>query len=359
MLRQSNNPEDLRAYQGDWNRCAERLGLPMARTEWLLAAYAHLTEPDACKLLLLTDNDNRLRAGAALERKRDARGRLQYNIAGSGRLYEPASLIYVDDAAHRDLLQAMSRQAYPIVLLRDWPKDGTVQNDLRWGATALHIQRSSASSQYMDITGSYDALSEQMSGQRRYDLRRARRRAEAAGELRADILFPTPEQIPALLDQAAQIEAKSWKGAAGSALIDHAGTLDFFRTALQAYARHGQSYFAFLNVGTDIAAMQFGLFAHARFWVLKIGYDPVHAKSSPGLLLMDEVIRYAHAQSHEGIEFLGSSEPWIHTWNPRERVYSSTLVYPYRPASLWQLAGDVAQSVGKRLPGLMRRGGHA
>lgn len=321
----------------------------MARSEWLLAAYRHLCKPGSCRLLLLTDRDNGLRAGAALELKQAATGRYQHTIAASSQLYEPTSLVYADAVAYRDLRQAMSRLPYPTVVLRDWPCAAAASPPVAMGMTALRLRRASAASQYLDIRGDYADLSARMSGQRRYDLRRARRRAEAAGRLQVDILYASPDQVPNLLAQAVAVEAKSWKGAAGSALADNTALSAFFADVLRAFAHHGQCYFAFLRLGTEIIAMQFGLFVHSRIWILKIGYDPAHAKCSPGLLLMDEVIRHAHRESHRGIEFLGSSEPWIHTWNPLERGYDSTLIYPYRPASLRQLAEAVAQGLGRKL----------
>lgn len=338
--------DEIKEHHAAWNASADALGLPLARVEWLAAAARHIAAADKVKIYLLLDLEAKFRAGIALETTRDSQGQLRHYIVGSILLYEPNALVYRDTQSRDLLLKSISRLSLPTVLLRCWEMEQTTLKTL---PRAINIKRSSAPSQYIDIQGEYTAFFETLSSQRRYDIRRATRRAEELGKLNIQLLFPAPDQIPALLEQANRIEASSWKGKAGTALSYNENMHRFFCDALSAFAYEKACYFAFLHIDENIVAMQFGVYAQQRFWILKIGYDESYSKASPGLLLMNELVRLAYERSDAGIEFLGSSEPWIRTWNPQQRYYAAILIYPLRIRSLTQLVGDVSSAVYKRL----------
>jgi CelD/BcsL family acetyltransferase involved in cellulose biosynthesis len=175
---------------------------------------------------------------------------------------------------------------------------------------------------------------------RRSDFRRARRHAEKHGAVAFEVLSPTPAELPALIEEAWQVEAKGWKGERGSALTKDTGRGEFFRRVAFAAARSGTLRLAFMRIGGKAVAMQLAIEADGRLWLFKIGYDEAYAKASPGQQLMMEVVRWAAAKGLRAVEFLGQREPWTDQWTQQLTRCVSVRAYPYAPRAMLTLARD-------------------
>ena len=137
-----------------------------------------------------------------------------------------------------------------------------------------------------------------------------------------------PDQIDSLLDTAFAIEARSWKGVAGTALVK-------IRSAVKHFASSPLGRAAPASYGS-LAANWRDLCRHANrrrtnnsaLWLLKIGFDPAFANCSPGNLLLAESIRYAVRRNLSSLEFLGTFESWTKVWTEHERKCVSLRYYP-------------------------------
>lgn len=69
-------------------------------------------------------------------------------------------------------------------------------------------------------------------------------------------------------------------------------------------------------------AFAFCLIDSLSLSVLKIGFDPSHARFAPGLLLTREMLAYSFGAGLRTYEFLGNAEPYklIWTGHCRDRV---------------------------------------
>jgi CelD/BcsL family acetyltransferase involved in cellulose biosynthesis len=187
---------------------------------------------------------------------------------------------------------------------------------------------------------------------RRSDVRRARRLAESYGPVSYEVIAPEPDKLHSWLAAALQIEAASWKGEAGSALLADVPRLNFYRRYAELACEQGIFRCCFLRIGSRIAAMQLAIEFGGRFWLLKIGYDQGFARCSPGTLLLLESIRHAARRGLEAFEFLGCVEPWTRMWTDRERPCVALRYYPSR---LQGVVAHAAQALKTALRGM--RGG--
>lgn len=352
-IRIAHSLEELAHHQTAWDALADARGLPLLQYAWFLSAERHLAEPGSVRVVLVLDRNDSLIAVCALELRRDAAVRECYQLLGMARLYEPSGLLYRDPAGRNALLRALAGLDRPVVLARLWPDEfmeGFESRRVRLSRHALMLGKYAAPSQYLELTGDYAQYIEALPAQRRYDLRRAYRRAEAAGTLHCDITLPTAADIDAVLDTALAVEARSWKGRRGCALLAQPDLHGFFSTLLRAQAVAQCVLVALLYSDTQPIAAQICLLGQRRLWLLKIGYDEQYAKLSPGLILMNEVIRYTYGQGFAGIEFLGSAEDWVDAWRPALRQYPLLALYPYTPRSLVRLGADLAGLLRRRLP---------
>jgi CelD/BcsL family acetyltransferase involved in cellulose biosynthesis len=167
--------------------------------------------------------------------------------------------------------------------------------------------------------------------------------------VRAEVLRPSPDETPALLDTVMAVEATGWKGRRGSSLLAQADLRAFFTTYALASARVGRLRVARLWFGPRVAAVELAVVAHRRWWQLKIGYDDELGELYPGLQLTHETVKCAFDDQLEAYEFLGSAASWERRWNPEERRHELVMFYPRTAAALWGLAIDACAVAARRV----------
>ena len=351
QVRIAHSLDELTQLRAQWDVLAAAQQLPMLDYAWFLAAERALADRGQVRVVYLLDKNDALLAACALELRRDKPRPPCYQILGMRRLYEPSAPLYRDVAAHAALFAALGGLDRPVVLARVWPDaadTGSCGKYWWMSRRALMLSKPSAASQYLELHGDYTRYIESLPSQRRYDLRRAYRRAEAAGRLRHDIVTPTADQVDSMLTTAFEVESRSWKARSGRAVLADTGLREFFFTMSRAYAAEGRLLIALLYLDDTPIAAQVCLLAHARVWMLKIGYDEAFFKLSPGLILMNEVIKHSFSEKLDAIEFLGAAEDWLDAWRPARRDYRLLALYPYTPHSLIQIGIDVVGSLRRR-----------
>ncbi|MCP9469220.1 MAG: GNAT family N-acetyltransferase [Nitrospira sp.] len=230
----------------------------------------------------------------------------------------------------------------PMVLTRI-PKESPI------GATFGHIARfkyvvvskETASSAYTDSTGKWDEYFRSISGQRRYDYQRKRKRLERVGQVTIRIESPgSISELSCLLEEVYRVEGAGWKGRAGSALIANESIRGFIARFSELACKKGSLRVCFLSVQGIAIATILGIEEEGRFWVLKIGYDEQWARCSPGIQITMETIRYAFEKHLEAYEFLGSEEPWQAMWPHRRHHFVTLALYPISLKGLHAFSRD-------------------
>jgi CelD/BcsL family acetyltransferase involved in cellulose biosynthesis len=174
----------------------------------------------------------------------------------------------------------------------------------------------------------------------------------------------SPAAVAAALQDFFTLEAKGWKGAAGSALIQDPGLKRFAEAAVDALARQGQAAVARLLLGARPIAAIVTLRSGGGVWAWKIAYDESLARFSPGVqgmmeltdaLLADETVAFADSCATP-------DHPMIdHLW--RERLAMADLMIALRPGARFTLACRLetarrqAIAWARGVRDLVRRGG--
>ena len=85
------------------------------------------------------------------------------------------------------------------------------------------------------------------------------------------------------------LEARSWKGANGTALLSDEDDAAFTRRLIGDLATHGNASVALLRVDGKPIAAQVLLYSGSMAYTWKTAFDSAFAKYSPGALLIDKV----------------------------------------------------------------------
>jgi CelD/BcsL family acetyltransferase involved in cellulose biosynthesis len=323
-------------------------GGPMASFGWALAAATALVGEQSPRVVTAIDGDGILRAIAPLARSgRWGAGRLE--MLGVRRLNEPADFVFTDRASLDALIEGLLWLRRPLLLGRLPAKSPTIDAVRRaCRGRAVVVVRPQASCPFIPLDESWLTPESHLSSRRRSDYRRALRRAERHGDVRAEVLIPDPEHLDGLLQIAFDIEARSWKGTAGTALACDPLRGGHLRQFADWASRAGTLRIALLWIGREPIAMQIATEEAGRWWLLKIGFDPAWSDCSPGTLLLAETLRHAVRQQLTSYEFLGTVENWTQVWTDHEHECVSVRVYPFGLRGAAALAADAFEIARRR-----------
>jgi CelD/BcsL family acetyltransferase involved in cellulose biosynthesis/16S rRNA G966 N2-methylase RsmD len=345
---------EFEALASDWARLVGRPSEPMQSHAWLLAALRHLHTGARLRAIVIQDANELVAAAPLVETRRG--GLTWLELPGAGTLHEPASLLARTPAALDALCRALVAQRMPLVLSR-LDRDGPVGEML-----ARHARRRAwlaaaggGSCLRVETADGWDSFERRLSGARRNALKRKRRLLERSGTVTFVRLAPAPGEVRAALRSAFEVEARSWKGTEGSAVLQRPECFEFFVELGERYAAHGQLEVRLLRLGESLAASQVGVMQDGRWWELKIGYDPKWSQASPGVLLTLQGLRDAFDRSLTAHEFLGSAADWQRPFATSERELTTLVLYPYRPEGLLALGRDGAGFAARRLRAVARQ----
>jgi CelD/BcsL family acetyltransferase involved in cellulose biosynthesis len=339
--------EDVRGLAGltrGWERLERNASSPMQTAPWCQAAAEALYPDGLLKVVVLGDPGDP-RAIAPL-----VRSRTRAELIGAAELGEPADLLFSDHQAAADLARALAAEKAPL-LLRRLPRDSVSVASVKSAhpmSTGVMV-RPSPGHPSIELDEGWTAPEGLLTNRRASDMRRARRHAEAHGNVSFQVLAPTPSELGPLLEEAIDVEAAGWKSREGSALRTDGPRRDFYRRYASDAARRGELRLCFMRIHGRAAAMQLALEWKRRLWLLKIGYDESFSRCSPGMLLMLESTRWAARRGLHSVELLGVEAPWTRMWTDEVRPCVTVAVYPARPSGLAALAADVVPPAADRL----------
>lgn len=267
---------------------------------------------------------------------------VRWRMPGAKEVFEPGDALCRDAAAAERLARLLAAERRPIELARI-PAGSPLIAALKRAMPGRVSVRPATSSPTIALGPEWREPESRFSARRRSDFRRAARRAAEFGEVACEMLAPSPAEFDALFDLAVAVEARSWKRAAGTAILCDAAKEAFFRGYLRAACARGQGRVALLRIGGEAVAMQLAVEWGARYWLYKIGYDEAYARCSPGTLLMLHALRDAAGRGLTGFELMGDSEAWIaDLWTREEHPCVRVRTYPWSLGGLVVGLGDAA-----------------
>lgn len=259
----------------------------------------------------------------------------------TGNAWTPAADLLVDPTTEREavfdhLARALNRLPWPLLWL-----DNAIIDAPRWQGFIVACERAGLGLEVqerfrisrVEINGSWEDYRAKWSKNHRANMGRYLRKLSADhGVVSLRVERPdTSTKIAALLRRGFEIEDRSWKGVAKSAVLRTPGMFEFFTRQAEALTAREQLEVAFLDVDARPIAFHYAWRAKGVYHPFKCGYDESFAAYSPGQLLIHEVLRrFFETGSTAGFDCVGPANDFTRKWQTSEYAVGRVVIAPRR-----------------------------
>jgi CelD/BcsL family acetyltransferase involved in cellulose biosynthesis len=162
------------------------------------------------------------------------------------------------------------------------------------------------------------------------------------------------QHVDGAMHDGLRIEAAAWKGENGTAMISDPCVADFYTRLARREADIGQLRLTFLRVAGERIAFTYLLQSSTKLYAVKIGYDPRYHAYSPGIMLLNLILKDACCRGVAEYDLLGGDDEWKFDWTKETRGHRWLFLFRnrLRPRMLHQLKFRLVPG----LKGLCRRG---
>lgn len=210
------------------------------------------------------------------------------------------------------LAHLRSRMPFDLVDLDKMPETlGAQPNPM----LALPVTRNPSGAYATALATSWDEFyaDKRSSSTRRRDRTKRKRLAEF-GEIRL-VTPDTDDAIRATIDILAAQKARAFARMGVGNLFARAGYMDFYRSLATGKCSRDLVHVSHLQVGTQIAAANFGLVFRDRYYHLLASYDDGEvSRFGPGAAHLHDVMRYAIEHGYRFFDFTIGDEPYKRDW---------------------------------------------
>jgi CelD/BcsL family acetyltransferase involved in cellulose biosynthesis len=181
-------------------------------------------------------------------------------------------------------------------------------------------------SPYLPLPSSYDKLLETMSPGFRANLRRRRRRLGKLGTVTVERVTGGAH-LQEQLEECFAIEQKGWKGLKGTAILQDTKTHGFYTQLAHIAASQNYLSLFLLKLNGQSIAFHYGFTYSGIYYMPKLGYDEAFEGGSPGLVLLEEIMKDCIGRGLKGCDFLGLDVPWKTDWSKQVCRHDWLFIY--------------------------------
>jgi hypothetical protein len=162
---------------------------------------------------------------------------------------------------------------------------------------------------------SYEEITDNLSRKFRTNLKRAKKSLSRLGDI---VLFSTSTKsdMQWALRELIRLESSGWKGKAGTAIKDNTQGMTFYANLVENFSENGGCEINLLRINGSSIAASLDLRVDRTVYGIKLGYDENYSKFSPGVIMLDELLKkYCNDCSVDTMNLM-SGEKWMAKWKP-------------------------------------------
>lgn len=308
--------DGLEALEPDWAELWERSAGATAfqRPQWCIPWYRHLLQGTPCAVAVWCGA--RLEGLLPLFRWRDG-DRDVLSLAGAG-VSDYQDLLVATNA--RDACGAGEVIAAIEAQLASLAWDRVELSEIRDGSALLRLQlpgieQIEDQERCLGLTLGASKALDALPAALRHEIAYQRRRA--AREVGIESVVLPAAEIAASL---ARLHQARWHARGQDGLLSP-DRCAFLGDAVARLSGGGHAFGVGVRFGRELAAVMLVLVDPDAARCYLGGFDPEHARRSPGVLAIAGAIEEAHARGAREIDFLRGTEPYKYRWGATDRVH--------------------------------------
>lgn len=209
---------------------------------------------------------------------------------------------------------------------------------------------------YIDASRSLPDYMEHLGTRMLSDLRRQRRRLDAAGAVTLEVNDGT-DALDACLNECFRLEASGWKGRQGTAIASDARTHRFYTEIAHWLADRGWLELCVLRLDGRAIAFDINICVGGVYYGFKSGYDEEFRRFGPGKLLTMDVVEGIFSRGFRRYDFLGDADDYKLRWcDATEARVRATMFAPTVVGRVERLAFRHGLPLAKRVRRAITRG---
>jgi CelD/BcsL family acetyltransferase involved in cellulose biosynthesis len=350
---------ELESMLPQWQELAAACEPTACDPLWYLCAARHIHPPRDRLHVVTLWRDEVLVAVAPIMAAND-RGVVRFELIGARVLYEPAILFARDAAAMDSLAGELCRLNRPLTLTRlAHAEPFEMAFRARTRRRGLCFAPRASGSHWIDSAAGWDTFEAGLSSRLREMVARGAKQLRKLGQVEFRMERPGALEASEVLRKAFEVELRSWKREAGSAILLRPDLQAFFLGYGTELARRNELAVTFLSCNGRDIAMQVARISGNRYWLLKIGFDEEFARYRAGWQVLWASIQACCTQGIGRYEFLGTQEGWLRDWSESVHRYSTTVFYPFKPMGLVALMRDSSHHIFEKCRRYLSRSSRA
>jgi hypothetical protein len=177
----------------------------------------------------------------------------------------------------------------------------------------------------LDTSKRYNEIQKNQTRKRKQNIRQAKNRLNKISDVKYNT-FKHGEDFYKAYKTFLELEDKGWKGSERICIKKNGITREFFLMLTNGFNGSGELFFHTLNAENKLLASLICYKQDKTLFLLHVTYNEDYSAVSPGLLLVDYVIKRSCDDTEiESIDFISDFFSWIQTWKPEtvqlEKIY--------------------------------------
>jgi CelD/BcsL family acetyltransferase involved in cellulose biosynthesis len=326
-------------FEPTWNRLVEEAGIefPFVRHEWIRALWDCFDHGGTLHIIVVREDDcpiaiaplmlDRVRMyGIPVRRMRGIANIYteRFDFILSARPSECCAVIWTYLADHN--------REWDVLELRQLTEESRAmacmpREDI--DRRLLMTEWIASDSPYVPVRDLWEAYFKSLKKSHRANIRKSQHHLEASAPLKLEVVVSNVH-LDADIEEALNLEAVAWKDEGGTAIRSRPDSMAFYRQILHTAGKQGWLRIYFLTLGSKRIAVRIALLFRNKVYMLKSGYDPEYAASSPGHVLCHKILDEAWRLKFDEVDFLGNTERWKLNWARDLRRHFWLFAFPKR-----------------------------
>ncbi len=331
--------EELNFHADKWNQLAFEAPqqLPMSSIAWVSSYFEYYLESDeswAC--LFAYDGDELVGVMPLVIKSRRLFG-FKFALLGNHRSAQTCSIDLLTKQGQEDIVipflinAAIEYCPYQVGIIFDrLPENSPTISVLEKISGFTLTKELDSVGAFLRIRDNFAEYRGSLSGNFRSNLNKAAKKLHKLPDVKFSFLNQNKAKTE-YLTQLIEVEAKSWKKDAGTAITDSPTAVAFYQSLTQRLSNAGFLEWQILEAEGKTIAINLAVRLKRLILIWKLAYDPAYSKCSPGSMLLEEAIKLA-CESEDIDEInLMTDHSWYDNWKMEKRPYYNLKLYSHKP----------------------------